>query len=384
VPGAEPSDLGFDDARALGRDWGRDIEEYRQYIRGRGYTIGGVENVTPDEQALLEGDEPPSAGRSSIPLEDYLETWVTDRLLEVIRDAVTARRPFFAAVGWNAPHFPMLVPPPYDSMYDPRDVPLPPSFDDDLRGKPRVQQRRFTWTKVQHLSADGWKRLIAHYWGLVSLVDDEVGRVLRALERLGVADRTIVVYTTDHGDLMGSHRLMEKGAWNVYEETVRLPLVLHDPRRPRGTVVRQLVSPIDVLPTLLDLCGLDLAPVSAGVSARPLVDGETIQWRDALFGETAALSEQPGEAIVPQREIDPDRVLIVRWVRTDRWKYAFYSNDADELYDLATDPYEMRNLAADDAHAELVRSFRRRIVDFMSETGDPLLDRLRPRILASG
>ena len=384
VPGADPSDLGFIDGRALGREWGRDIDEYRAYLRGKGYTIGGVENLTPDEAALLEGDEPPTAGRSVVPLKDYLETWVTDRAIELLRDAVAAGRPFFVGVGWNAPHFPMIVPAPYDTIYDPAQIPLPPSFEDDLAGKPRAQQPRFSWTKVQHLSPDGWRRVIAHYWGLVTLVDDQVGRMVRALERLGVGDRTIVAYTTDHGDLMGSHRLIEKGAWNVYEETVRLPLVIRDPRLASpGRVVRALVSPLDVLPSLLEVCGLSPPTGVSGRSVAPLLRGERVEWRDALFGETAALTEQPdAEDDVPQGELDPDRVLIVRWLRTERWKYAFYSNDIDELYELTADPYELHNLAGEQAYAAVVELFRRRIVEWMEETRDPLLTKLRPMILA--
>jgi arylsulfatase len=380
VPGAEPDELGFDDGRGLGRVWGRDIDEYRSYIRSKGYRIGGVENLTSEEQALLEGDDPPSAGASVVPLEDYIESWVTDRARELLRDAVGARRPFFVAVGWNAPHFPMVVPAPYDTMYDAANVPLPPSFDDDLSGKPAAQQRRFSWTRVQHLSKDGWRRLIAHYWGLVSLVDDQVGRLIAELERLGVRGDTIVVYTTDHGDLMGSHHLMEKGAWNVYEETVRLPLIVTNPRSgAQNGVVPELVSPIDVMPTLLDRAGLRRPQGLAGRSAARLMERQVVEWRDALFGETAALSEQPGvDEDVPQADLDPNSVLIVRWVRTHRWKYAFYSNDLDELYDLASDPDECVNLAADPAYAGIVESFRRRIVTFMEETGDPLLGRLQP------
>ncbi len=382
VPGAEPTDLGFTEGRGLGREWGRDIEEYRDYIRAKGFAITGVENLTSDEQALLEGHDPPSAGRSAVPLEDYIETWVTDRAIELISESVHRGRPFFVAVGWNAPHFPMLVPAPYDSLYDPTTVPLPPSFGDDLAGKPRAQQPRFSWTRVQHLTPSGWKRVIAHYWGLVTLVDDQVARILRALRRLGLADRTIVAYTSDHGDLMGSHRLLEKGAWNVYEETVRLPLVISDPRRPYRPVVQQLVSPLDLLPTLLELSDLPAPPCTSGDSAVALLSGEDRPWRDALFGETAALSEQPGvDDDVPQTDLDPERTLIVRWVRTDRWKYAFYSNDIDELYDLEADPFELRNLAGEPAHAAAVVSFRSRIVRWMEETDDALLPKLRPLLL---
>ena len=384
VPGASPRELGFADARALGRDWGRDIDEYRAHLRTRGYRISDrtVENLTEEEVALLDLPDAPSAGTSALPLEDHLEPWLTDRTIELVDDAASSDAPFFIVVGYNAPHFPMFVPAPYDRAYDPADVPLPPSFDDPLEGKPAIHGERFSWTRVHHLSPDGWRKVIAHYWGLVSLVDDQVGRLVDALERLGRAESTIIVYTSDHGDLMGAHHLIEKGPWNVYEETVRLPMVIGDPRRPAGRVVPELVSQVDLLPTLLDLAGVPVPPGTAGRSLVPLMDGAA-DWRDALYGETAGLSQKPGvDPPLAQQDLDPEHLLIVKWLRTQRWKYAFYSTDRDELYDIVLDPSEMRNLASEPAYAELIRAFRRRLVAWMDETGDPLLPRLLPRLTA--
>ncbi len=388
VPGASPEDLGFTDARALGRKWGRDIPQYQAYLREKGYRIDpsphNVENLSPEEFAMLRAPDTPSCGTSALPLHDYLEWWVTDRVIELLQDASSSGQPFFVVCGWNAPHFPMLVPAPYDALYDPADVPLPPSFDDDLHGKPEAQKRRPSHTRVQHLSPDGWRKLIAHYWGLVSLVDEQVGRLLAALDRLGVAENTIVVYTTDHGDMMGSHHLMEKGAWNVYEETVRLPLVLHDPRNPSPpSTLSPLVSQLDLVPTLLEMAGVQPPPGLAGRSAASLLSGQRDGYQDAIFGETAALSERPGvDPELPQEALDPETTLLAKWVRTDQHKYAAYSNDRDELYDLETDPLEMRNLAYDPDYASMASELRTRLLAWMQETNDPVLPRMRNILVA--
>jgi arylsulfatase A-like enzyme len=384
VPGAHPRELRFADARALGRHWGRDIEEYRSYLRARGYTLSphSVENLSEAELALLRGPNPPSCGTSNLPLRDYLEWWVTDRAIELVRDAAAGGAPFFLVCGWNAPHFPMIVPAPYDTLYDPATVPLPPSFEDRLDGKPAVQHVRPSSTRVQHLTPEGWRKLIAHYWGLVSLVDEQVGRLLTELDRLGLSDDTVVVYMSDHGDLMGSHHLMEKGAWNVYEETVRTPLVIKAPQSATaGRVATELVSGLDLMPTLLELAGVAAPEGLSGRSAAPLLARGTEEWPDAIYGETAALSERPGvDPPLAQAELDPEDLLVVKWVRTHRWKYACYSNDLDELYDLGTDPWETRNLAVSPEHSGVVESFRARLLAWMDRTADPLLPKLRPKL----
>ncbi len=381
VPGATPEELGFSDARALGRKWGRDIEEYRAYVREKGYTLspGSVENLTPHEHSLLRGEDPPACGTSELPLHDYLEWWVTDRAIEMIEEASSREQPFFLVCGWNAPHFPMIVPSPYDTAYDPAEVPLPPTFVDNLDGKPQVQKGRPSHTPVQHLDPDGWRRLIAHYWGLVRLIDDQVGRITAALQRLELLDDTIVVYLSDHGDLMGSHHLMEKGAWNVYEETVHVPLIIRDPRptAPRG-VVPQLVSLLDLMPTLLVLVDVQTPPDFSGRSAAMLMNGNVDSWDEAVYGETMGLSERAEvDTPLPQDELDPSKLLVVKWLRTPRWKYAYYSTDLDELYNLDADPGESNNLAADPQHGQTVQTFREQLLLWMERTGDPLLPQLR-------
>jgi len=384
VPGATPQELGFSDARALGRRWGRDIEEYRMYLRAKGYSLspGSVENLTPREHSLLRGENPPACGTSDLPLHDYLEWWVTDRAIEMIEGASRSEQPFFLVCGWNAPHFPMIVPAPYDAAYDPVKVPLPPTFVDDLHGKPEVQHRRPSHTPVQHLNPDGWRRLIAHYWGLVSLIDEQVGRIVAALHRLHIAEDTIVVYLSDHGDMMGSHHLMEKGAWNVYEETVHVPLIIRDSRSATpGGVVPQLVSLVDLMPTLLALVDVPAPPELSGQSTLQLMGGNADRWDDVVYGETMGLSERAEvDTPLPQDALDPSELLVVKWLRTPEWKYAYYSTDHDELYNLAADPGEATNLAADATYSQTVESFREQLLQWMQQTGDPLLPHLRARM----
>ena len=198
-----------------------------------------------------------------------------------------------------------------------------------------------------------WRRYRAFYNGLVETVDREIGTVLSALERTQVP--RITVFSTDHGDLGGAHGLPYKGP-AMYEELVRVPLVIAWPGRIRAARSDALVSLIDLLPTLCDLAAVPPPAGIDGVSLRPILEQRAARVREMVFADDYGKQSW--------------RVPI-RMVRTERWKYVRYVKYGDELYDLSADPGELRNLAADpDAARERMR-LSRELDDWMRRTGDP-------------
>jgi arylsulfatase A-like enzyme len=206
-----------------------------------------------------------------------------------------------------------------------------------------------------------WRRYRAFYNGLVEKVDREIGSVLAALPQGRVAP--ITVFSTDHGDLGGSHGLPYKGP-AMYEELVRVPLVISWPGRLRPARSDALVSLIDLLPTLCDLAGVPAPEGIDGISLRPVLDGRTRQPSDSRGAREMVFAEYYGK--------QSWRVPI-RMVRTAQWKYVRYLHYGEELYDLAADPGELRNLARDAGAARERARLARALDEWIRRTVDPFL-----------
>jgi arylsulfatase A-like enzyme len=201
-------------------------------------------------------------------------------------------------------------------------------------------------------------------------MDACAGRILDALDELGLAERTLVLYTTDHGEMLYEHGL--RGKFNFFEPSARIPLVARLPGRiPAGAATRALVDQADFVPTLLDVAGIEPAARSY-----PL-DGES-------FAGTLADPSAPGKAFAfGEYALQSGRPFYMR--REDRWKYVYYtagelpgaSGPAEELYDPEADPGEVRNLAADPAYAQTVVDQRSKLLGYLQAQGAPTAPSLR-------
>jgi arylsulfatase A-like enzyme len=268
-----------------------------------------------------------------------------------------SRKPLLLIVSWLNPHdiYSVLEAPPPDvrALTAAR---LPSNLVDDLRQKPFPQRHYLEADQGRPFvgaTPDVWRRYRAFYNALVETVDREIGTVLGALE--GSQAPRITVFSTDHGDLGGAHGLPYKGP-AMYEELVRVPLVIAWPGRIRAARSDALVSLIDLLPTLCDLADVPPPASIDGVSLRPILERRAARVREMVFAEYYGKQSW--------------RVPI-RMVRTERWKYARYVKYGEELYDLAADPGELRNLAADPAAARERMRLSRELDDWMRRTADP-------------
>ncbi len=295
-------------------------------------------------------------------------------------------RPFCLFVNFFEPHMPFTGP--RDGQYDPDDVPLPRSFENppgiDQPLKSRLLAHAYATRGFEgcDLSSErGWRALIARYWGLCSQVDTHVGRVLDALDEAGLADNTIVVYTSDHGDMMGDHQLLAKCV--MYEPAVRVPLLIRLPGRRSSDRWTQPVSQVDLVPTLLELMGADLPAHLEGQSlANGLTGGYPPPPRD-VFIEWNGVNNGFGDHLGKVTVIDEMRELAeaeevrsamcdpVRTVVTpDGWKLNLSSRGEHELYHLTDDPDETINLARSEAHRHRLAELAGRIHTWQDRTGD--------------
>lgn len=303
----------------------------------------------------------------TMPPEAHANTWIADRCVRYLEERAGAEEPFFLHVGFPDPHHPFRAPDPWGSMYDPADVVLPdtslesherrpPEYKAFVKGvlnEETLGAGDFNNDDLTKLTEEQLRVIHAKTYGMVSFVDDQVKRVLDALEKTGLADDTIVVYTTDHGDYMGDHGLIKKAPF-LLEGLVKIPFLMSGPEELVGRGRRRdLTAHVDVMPTLLDLAGV---PVPVGVEGR--------SFTRELRGETP---DDPREAVLIEslHQFQFDR--NVKGLVTDDWKLVYWGGQTyGELYDLVNDPTEKVNLWDDPTYrkkrSELLESLLREVV----------------------
>ncbi|GAA3526207.1 sulfatase-like hydrolase/transferase [Amycolatopsis ultiminotia] len=295
------------------------------------------------------------AARLHQPVEATFEHYLATRTIEMLERfaADEGGRRFFLATHFFGPHLPYILPDEYFDRYDPADVELPPSVHETFDGKPPVQRNYSAHWAFDTLDEETSRKLIAVYWGYVSLVDHEIGRILDALDRLGLAGRTSVMMTADHGEFTGAHRLHDKGP-AMYDEIYRIPALLRIPGAPRQQARDEFVTLMDFTATILDLAGLPTGDAADGTSLRPLAEGETPQWPDSV------LAEFHGHHFpYPQRML-----------RTGTHKLVVNPESVNELYDLRADPHELVNRIDDPQLAGLRRELMTELHRQLRDRGD--------------
>ncbi len=283
-----------------------------------------------------------------IALEGYEPVGQTDLACEFLRQ--DDDRPFCLFLSWGPPHAPYdKVPEKYRDMYEPDAITLRPNFaEEQLPGfRPLGRTTR---------------RTLADYYAAITALDDQLARLLAVLEETGRADDTIVVFTSDHGDMLGSHGMAKKE--QPWDEAVRIPLLIRWPQRiPAGRAAQNVVSTVDFMPTLLSLAGAevpgcvegrDLADVCLGASGS--TDGE-----DALLTEPIIVDQAAAQGLGEWRGLRTRRYTYARWRDGRPWV----------LYDNAADPYQMTNLADSPAHDVLRGELDRRLQRRLEAIGDP-------------
>lgn len=290
-------------------------------------------------------------------------SWVADRTCALLREQTD--QPFFLYASFIRPHSPYNPLPRFAKLYESVAIEAPPFSRgeyDRLPARIRVVADSQGWDK---LTPEDFAEMRRNYYALCSQVDENVGRILSCLEEQGLTESTIVVFAADHGDFVGEHGCFGKS--HLWDGSLHVPLVICDPRRGGGALrYRGLVETIDVMPTLLDLLGIAIPDTVQGESLTHVIDEPERSHRDAVFAGFASYSVHRGVHEVLEAGVDPKIVSV----RTDRWKYIHYVDEAGELYDLQDDPAERSNLF-DDINTQPIReALREQLLNWQVRSND--------------
>lgn len=321
-----------------------------KFLGGFQEVLPGGEKMPPDHAALRErhaANLKKDFQAVAAPWPEELDETAlfASRAIAFLR--ANRERPFYLHVNFRRPHHPFDPPAPFDRMYAGARFPASHRRDGEMNNKPPAQRKSLENSvgfDLRAMTPRDLDRIKSYYYGMISLNDGYIGRILDELRKLGLDRRTVVVFNADHGEMLGDHGLLFKGGY-FYDEVVHAPLILRAPGLAAGKRVADLVETVDLMPTLLELLGL---PKPDRVQGRSLLGAR----RPAVF------SEFPG----------------TKMVRTREWKLVHYVRAAyGELYNLKEDPHELYNRWDDPACAAAKSEMQGRLADWLVDTEDPLL-----------
>jgi len=295
-------------------------EDYFEYLKGKG--LYGM------QRAHGIGNNDARGGAAALSNEDYVDTWATTRSLELLKGHISKNdgRPFFLQLGFVKPHAPYDPPEPYNKMYDPLNIPRPWGGPEDLKGRSPLMMPARVNHLIDKMSQAGIQYSRAHYFGLVSYLDSQVGRILEFLDENNLRDDTLIVFTADHGDNIGDHGVFFKKVFT--EGSARIPLLMSPPGQISSKACKVPVGQEDVMPTVCELAGVEIPEGVDGISLVKLMKDASAEHKPFVISQYDS-----GEA-------------LILMLRNERYKYCFCRYEStEELYDMETDSHEMKNLA---------------------------------------
>lgn len=293
---------------------------------------------------------------------------------------------WFAHVSFLSPHPPFIVPEPYNTLCDPADGPAfrrAGSWQAEAGGHPYLaygmgRQQRASFRPgagglVRDWGDDNFRRIRALYYGMISEVDAQLGRIWQAVKAAGAWDDTIIILTSDHAEMMGDHYMLGKGGF--FDGSFHIPLIIRDPRHGKaaGTSVDRFTEAVDIAPTLLDLLGEEPKPHLDGRSLKPFLENEAPEdWRDAAHWEFDFRSIAEGEA---ERHFGiGSRQCNLAVIRTQEFKYVHFGGGLPPLlFDLKKDPGELTNVATNPAYLGVRLEFAEKLLAWRAEHLDQSL-----------
>jgi arylsulfatase A-like enzyme len=344
-----PKDVGFEGQNFPGHGGGGfGYDEYKRYLADHGWE---------HRVDLLDETGQRGGGTLAGPVESTVPYFLTQHSIDRLDEFRAGDGPFFLWHNFWGPHGPYYATREYVDLY--RDVPIPewPNYGWPARSIPGPH-----WNKIhpraERMTWRDWEEQIRYYYAFTSMIDDQIGRLLAHLDATGLAEDTVVIFAADHGETLGSHGGLTDKGFHHFEETHRIPMMARFPDgRWAGRVVdgHGFASLADLYPTILDLAGAEAPAGRHGASLLPWLQGDEA-------GRDEAVTEFCGVN---------DIALTQRTLRWRDWKYGYNCSGPDELYDLAADPAETRNLIDHVDSREVARELRQRLLAWMERTGDP-------------
>ncbi len=272
---------------------------------------------------------------SCVEPQDHNDTFVANTAISFLKKQ-PVDKPYCLVTSFPGPHTPLDAPGEYATLVAPDDIELPPNCVDQYKHHGKLHDR------------ESVRRMRANYYGKMALIDDQIGRIVDMLRERGTWDNTLVIFSSDHGEMIGAHGRMSKGSF--FEESVRVPLVMRWPGHIQpGGRTSALTQLFDIYPTIVQAIGGKLSPGHFAVSQLPVATGEVDAVRDAAFSEIGTTS----------------RLRFM--VRTPRWSWWVHGSK-EALYDMKTDPYQMRNLINSKEHREIVEQIHARHLEYFRTT----------------
>ena len=294
-------------------------------------------------------------GKWEIPEEYHYNSWIAERCSSMLEDYKNNDENFFLWASFFDPHPEYFVPEPWASMYDPEKLSIdeetinddhkynPPHFRKTQEENPDFSEYKETGFGIHgmhsHLQKkEDIKKDLALYYGMVSMMDKYIGKILDKLEELGLAEDTIIVFTTDHGHFVGQHGLIRKGPFH-YEDLIKIPFIVKYPKVvPENKVSHSLQSLVDLAPTFLSMCGIKIPYDMTGIDQTKAWTDENVKLRDHVICEN---------------HHEPTTIHLKTYV-DERYKLTVYYNQTyGELFDLKEDPKELNNLWDNEKYKEL-------------------------------
>ncbi|MHC4693811.1 MAG: sulfatase-like hydrolase/transferase [Planctomycetota bacterium] len=369
---AEPT---LKDEAAKGRFWSQYMKKagYDTYMTGKWHVKIDPKNIFDNVTNVRPGMPNQTKQGYNRPIEGKKDVWspydtkfggfwkggkhwsevLGDDAERFLAQAAKSNNPFFMYLAFNAPHDPRQSPKEYVEKYPLDKVKVPVNYQDEYEykdsigcGKNLRDEKLGPFPRTEYAV----KVNRQEYYAIITHMDEQVGRILDALDKTGKADNTYIFFTADHGLAVGHHGLF--GKQNMFDHSVRVPLMVKGPNVPKN---KRIISPVylqDIMATSLDLAGVEMPTHIQFKSLLPLIEGKSKQSYDAIYG---------------------GYVKFQRMITMDGYKMIYYPKiDKTLLYNLNSDPMEMKNIADDPANARIIRKLKRRFKQLQKETGDTL------------
>lgn len=318
--------------------------EYRRYVKRE----KGLAKFTMRGQ-FIEDFPGGSIGSSDNSNEDHQSGYFASKAIEFLK--TNKDKSFCLWLSFYGPHGPVKPSREWSDLYDPNKITLPDSFDyEPSKISERMSEHR---VKFENVSESQFSEAICYYYGLISQIDHNIGRVLVELERLGLYDNTIVIYTADHGAMAGEHRCWSKGVGGM-DATTGVPFIIRVPSvTVKGERNGELVGLVDIAPTLLELTDQAIPPQVEGRSIVPLLKEQNAKWRDVIFCQGG----------FP----DSNRAFYMARTKTRKYEcHEYEDNIFEAVFDLEEDPWEMHNQIDNPKYASIASELRERLEEWKS------------------
>jgi len=302
-----------------------------------------------------------------IPTEHSDTSFIANR---AIQDLKKITDPFFMHISFLKPHPPMYVAEPWHSLINPDDIDLPimnKTYEEMIKDHPFLKEiihrcfleKKFSGIRFSDLTDQDIKNIIAVYLGMCAEVDFNIGKILTALEESGQADNTMIIFTSDHGEMLGEQRLWDKLGW--WDSSYRIPLIVHVPEQ-SPKIVEEMTESVDVSPTILDWLGAEIPTNWNGRSLLPIVENtdKKLEPRDFVVFEFD-FRENHYSSFVENKQLAPEECSLAV-IRTQKWKYVHFPSLPCMLFDLSNDPHEQVNLGNQDQYMSIQHDLQSKLL----------------------